>query len=750
MDDKEKSLSDSMFNFDFLTEEGSSDSSAANDSSGDDHRDSQAPSEGSQDLPPNADSAQTSPRDSGGKTKSNAPHEPIIPTDQKIAFDSEMERIGTKYFTIAVMRDLTIVPAHFDSQSSTLRVFCQHQFDEQLRLKLEALLICQGSMNLALQSETTEIISALISRIEMNSRVDDSNHTVAETSPPAPDNTSYNQDESTTSQTNSATQERKATAATMTGKKATMSQCVLFVTPAGSLSPHMVFAICAEKIEPIVVRNCQSAIKEISDKNISFALIHSSLMGESSDLRRTLQEKNKQTPIRYYDSEAGLLTGAVYDCSVIELFETNLRFAAYLSDSPDNALRGHGATVAELCQRLADSYSLPSRLRLSLITAAHWHDIAIRDLKAPEAYSHGDIIALSASRLESLDSPDEVIDLLKIMAQPKRESRELGSEITLGGCILAVADYYSHNWPVPAYVSREQFTEMQNDLRQYSQSLTKPEIVDSLIDIIESEIKESAPASGAYVVQILDLTCGMQAPLLSGLQKALKESSFSCVMSHSVAECSENWANSETQALITLHSGNVQEITDSLFALALKGVNFESAPSILLTSDAVVEKVTWSIKHGIEDVFPFSINPDVLIAKLCRSQKRLQELSEARISALHDLGTHGSLEDMNLIKLLEAARDSSKPLRISVTARGSQLIAFIDNNRVHSATCAELIGIEAISQSIEWKQGIWSIDPIDKKDLPELNLGMTIDCVLLEACVQRDISAHSSGAHHTG
>jgi len=102
------------------------------------------------------------------------------------------------------------------------------------------------------------------------------------------------------------------------------------------------------------------------------------------------------------------------------------------------------------------------------------------------------------------------------------------------------------------------------------------------------------------------------------------------------------------------------------------------------------------------------------------------------------LGTHGSLEDMNLIDLLEVWRSNKRPVMISVTAHGSQLTVYVDRGRILYAECDDRTGADAILKGIAWRRGAWSIDTVETADLPAPNVDQDIDAVLLDACVRLD------------
>jgi hypothetical protein len=75
-----------------------------------------------------------------------------------------------------------------------------------------------------------------------------------------------------------------------------------------------------------------------------------------------------------------------------------------------------------------------------------------------------------------------------------------------------------------------------------------------------------------------------------------------------------------------------------------------------------------------------------------------------------------------------------------MSAEGEQLTLIVDKGIIISAECGEAQGIDALARAVSWKQGIWSVDPCDIRDLPAPNLNRDIAGALLEACIEHDTS----------
>jgi DNA-binding response OmpR family regulator len=185
---------------------------------------------------------------------------------------------------------------------------------------------------------------------------------------------------------------------------------------------------------------------------------------------------------------------------------------------------------------------------------------------------------------------------------------------------------------------------------------------------------------------------------------------------------------------LLLKPGGVNEVAEFIHRLVTNGVSICHRPTFVLTDSNVSEDSASILKYGIEDVFSLDGNIDLLLIKINRVRSRLDAESNRRISVVQDLGTHGTLADMNIIDLLQMMGHSKKTARISITASGRQMTIYLKVGRIIHATCDDWTGPEAVYQGISWSKGVWSVDPVNPDDLPEPNNQLSNDAILLEGC----------------
>jgi DNA-binding response OmpR family regulator len=220
----------------------------------------------------------------------------------------------------------------------------------------------------------------------------------------------------------------------------------------------------------------------------------------------------------------------------------------------------------------------------------------------------------------------------------------------------------------------------------------------------------------------------------SELRHKLEASLFSVHTTGSVRDCAAYFRQEGADIVLLYRRGNVDEIAEMVGELSALGYVMDRVPTYILTDVDVSVHLNWLLARGIEDIIPRDTEWQSLVIKLNRMRSRLEQEKGERIQVLHDLGTHGTLKDMNVIDLLQAMGPGDKTVRISVTGSGKQLTMFLDHGRLTYAACDEKIGAEAVYEGLTWRAGIWSVDPIRPDDLPEPNNERSIDSILIEGC----------------
>ena len=194
--------------------------------------------------------------------------------------------------------------------------------------------------------------------------------------------------------------------------------------------------------------------------------------------------------------------------------------------------------------------------------------------------------------------------------------------------------------------------------------------------------------------------------------------------------------------LIISSSGTTEEISNLLDSLMQNDIDIINIPTILISDNLDNQTQATFLKGGIEEVISSDFIMDLLILRLNRIRDRLTKMKNHRREIIKDLGTHGTLIDMGVIELLQAMATTRKTARISISGDSQHLTVFLKHGNIIYAECDTLRGPEAVYRGITWNHGVWSVDPVDEKSLPEPNNQLSNEAVLLEGCRLMDENNH--------
>ncbi|PKK83181.1 MAG: hypothetical protein CVT49_09720 [candidate division Zixibacteria bacterium HGW-Zixibacteria-1] len=230
---------------------------------------------------------------------------------------------------------------------------------------------------------------------------------------------------------------------------------------------------------------------------------------------------------------------------------------------------------------------------------------------------------------------------------------------------------------------------------------------------------------------------------IASLEQSIKEHRFDCTQAYSISEFVEKHEQLRPQIIILIKCGTVRDVTELVGGIISRGVSIDQTPSLLLSEEHLIDSLMHTLNIGIEDVVALD-TPQTIVLKLNRIRARLEIEKKRRLSVIQDLGTHGTLEDMNVIDIIQAMGPSEKTARISITGSGSHLTMFLDRGNIIYAECEDKTGAEAVYLAIPWDKGIWSVDPIGPEELPEPNNFQSNESILLEGCYLLDESNRDS------
>lgn len=202
-------------------------------------------------------------------------------------------------------------------------------------------------------------------------------------------------------------------------------------------------------------------------------------------------------------------------------------------------------------------------------------------------------------------------------------------------------------------------------------------------------------------------------------------------------------ADPDLDAMLLVVPGGEERLSQLLTHLEEKKISIAAHPSYLVVPDVDDERTGELLRAGFEEVIRPENMLDLLMIKLSRFRDRLVSQRNQRLEILQALGTHGSLQDLNVIDLLQAMGTTGKTAFVSVLAVAKQLMIYLDRGRIVYAECEGTQGVDAVYCAVGWSEGVWSVDPIPPEALPEPNIFTTNEAILLEGCHRLDETTRS-------
>ena len=483
-----------------------------------------------------------------------------------------------------------------------------------------------------------------------------------------------------------------------------------------------------------MVSSADEARDALSETAFSHIFVHRDIAAADASLIQTYGESNPYAGIHLFSTESDIVINNTSDIFVDTLLERTLRMNEFSARS--GSAFGQTEQVAELTAALCDRFEISSHIRRAALAAVRLSRVAERDLTDPSAYTASDVIALSASRLADLGYPSLVVTLVRRMAgaHPIQSKQEIPAATLVGDILAAAQRYWSLRGQSATDLPAERRRAIARTLHDEFNEIGHKDMIRALLSIADARDAFSDEHSESFVVYIYHPESADPLHWRAGFERADIEGRFYATLK----DLASAWKNRTPHGLVVCVDGDSESVRDALFQMALSGVVVTEAPTLLMLSEHGALSSLWSVKQGVEDILCGDGAVEALITKLCRIRERREEIARVRLAAFQDMGTHGTLEDMSVMNLLEALRGNSKAVRLSVSARGRQLTAYVNQDRVLFAECDDATGMAAFTQCVNWSQGIWSIDPVDPDEIPSANLDQTIDSVMLEACVTFD------------
>ena len=512
----------------------------------------------------------------------------------------------------------------------------------------------------------------------------------------------------------------------------TVAGTVLLISPGGEGDEFLARALAYEGHLVVISRSAEEALKEVEDRRPRMVLIHDS---DHEPYKYLIQELCRVVPncdARFFCSAADLFTATEDSDESTILLMANLHlFTAAMATRVGKT--GEAVKIGPFVDRLCRQLHLLPRDRLVTVSTAYLQDLSgLYFGKDSQLDRETALFRLQAAAGDALVYPPSVPSLLRKMylELSQLSQIELHSVDVRNGNILTIVDLYFKRFATDERLSIHRYNTIERNLKAQVGRLLLPDITESFLELLRDDIVHSSSERTLCQILLLD-EANLVAPELA---KHADSGWFEYALSDSVGDFLHRSRRLNPDFLVIAAGGSSGEVHRLVEELVAQGLTIHDVPTFVLHESNDSRHVGPLLNLGVYDVIRFAGDCDVLLVKLERILSERERESLTRLSVLQDLGTHGTLAHMNVIDLLQAMGPGNKMLRISVSAHGSQLTMYLSKGKLLYAECDNKTAVDAIIESLTWSSGIWSVDHIDKSDLPEPNIHRSIDSILIEGC----------------
>ena len=515
-----------------------------------------------------------------------------------------------------------------------------------------------------------------------------------------------------------------------------LSEPVLIVTHDLNSIRLFAQALSAERGPVVIIDSIDEAEAAIESGKHSALFIHDLRPGPYFRLLRAFRRRNPGRPIRFGPTAGAFLFGGTGGGATASAPPFDVLLLAGLCERSECDEDTGLPRLLDYTARICDRLGFPEPDRLSAIRVA-W--IVFCAFNARDLTYQSDHLAaalkpiMEVHRKFDIDSPIAEILLalvsgdLRVIGPDPGFARLAAAAIH---AVLSAGPIWSATQPLPL----EQYESLRERLKTQNCDDFRLQINEVFLEIVGEDVSPQFGKSTGHKVAVLNE--GGDDSLM--LKPCLENLGFNVAMSASLETFLQSFRRRHPDLVLLVAGGPADRAQAYVRRLASHGFHFDQTPTFVLVPGVDVPSLLGLLRLGIEDILAFDSDLDPLLVKVCRIRSRLEQAARQRLLALQDVGTHGTLEDMNVVDLLQAMGYNDKTLRLCVTAHGHHLTVYLDRGNLIFAECGDKTGADAVSQSLNWTRGVWSVDPVSRDDLPEANNDRAIDSILIEGCYALD------------
>jgi len=449
------------------------------------------------------------------------------------------------------------------------------------------------------------------------------------------------------------------------------------------------------------------------------------------DLLNRLRSISPATRICVFCSMVDLLTNDSQPVHNDGRLEKKLELFASLLTIQERAPRSQSMRVAYFVDKLCRHLALKDNQRVTVMSAAHLHEQAKFYYMTSATPNFRRLMGLGTKLLQSVYYEPTVIEVLRSMYLDISTDTldELPIE-AMGGNILTVVDMFSEAIQPTHRLTLDKIQEFQFMLQQEVGKKLYPEVFETFLKVLKEESMRAPTAAHRGQIMIYSET----PEKVLALTDRLKSEGFRTITAPSRSSMSRLCKRCRPDLIVLRVDGPSRTIFSLVKELQNLHIDLKETPTIVLAPQVMSGDLTPLLEWGIDDILDCECDPDHITLKINKSWTRMEMSYDVKDDDDRKIASRGSLQDMNLIELLQVLGTSGRTTKIRVVSSRHTLEICLKRGQIVHAQMDDLQGVEAIYGGIAWERGTWSLEPITDIPEDEQNNQLANEAILLEGC----------------
>lgn len=480
-----------------------------------------------------------------------------------------------------------------------------------------------------------------------------------------------------------------------------------------------------------LVHSVDEALKIIDRRFVETVLVRESLCKNRKEIEAMVRSVNFRTEFKLFPDCSQLALGSLANLGRLDILksvELLVSLLSTVSGDRDSRAIMVGRYAARICEKLG----IPNSDRQKIVSAGFLHHLS--QYAGPEVdgdLTRKEIMNNTAALLDSVNFDPELVEILRqAYVEPTADISAGGMSVAqLGANILTLADHFCENFAGQAQITLVKFEEIKARYLELTESLFLPEVANAFILTIQEEClnMELTHTQGEVIFYY-----HKNAPVDPFVSYHLRSKGVRSTDSTTPKDLIQICKRRTPDVILIVIADDEDDHLKIIKELGAAGVDFKHSPGILITQASLERSMDQLFQAGVHDVVDDSAGYEILAAKILtmieRNRRREQE------NAKNSPVAQGKLANINLIDLIQALGPGHKTVRILLREGNQELSVYLAEGAIVHAALGDILGPAAIFEGITWLTGVFSVTLVNTESIPEPNVDLPNESILMEGC----------------